>query len=111
MTDGPDITCACCGRTGPHIGRGLIRTCHTRHSANGTLHRWPLNPHRAPNGTTTYQLRSPTALGRAEDYAELRSQGLTRVEAAERLGVTIRTASRYQAYLRATQQEQEHTAA
>ena len=38
--------------------------------------------------------------GRVEDYAELRSWGLTRQESAARLGVTIRSALRYEARLR-----------
>jgi hypothetical protein len=40
--------------------------------------------------------RSAIREGRVEDYAELRSWGLTRAQAAERLGVSYRTAMRYQ---------------
>jgi hypothetical protein len=43
-------------------------------------------------------------LTRVEDYAELRSWGLTRPEAAARLGVTLRTADRYDAELRQRRQ-------
>jgi hypothetical protein len=39
--------------------------------------------------------------GRLESYAELRGWGLTRRQAATRLGVTPRTAERYEAALRA----------
>jgi hypothetical protein len=38
--------------------------------------------------------------GRLEDYAELRAQGLSRAAAALRLGVTIRSAIRYESRLR-----------
>jgi hypothetical protein len=38
--------------------------------------------------------------GRVEDYADLRSWGLTREQAAVRLGVTMRTVLRYDAALR-----------
>ncbi len=38
----------------------------------------------------------PSRADRIEDYVELRSQGLTRARAAERLGVTRRTIERYE---------------
>jgi hypothetical protein len=44
------------------------------------------------------------AEGRREDFAELRSWGLTIGQAAERLGVTIRTGHRYAAALRQREQ-------
>lgn len=37
---------------------------------------------------------------RLEDYSDLRSWGLTRRQAAARMGVTLRTADRYEAALR-----------
>lgn len=46
------------------------------------------------------QLVGSSSHGRVEDYAELRSWGRTRREAAARLGVTIRSALRYEARLR-----------
>jgi hypothetical protein len=48
--------------------------------------------------------RSAIRAGRIEDYQELRSWGLTRREAAERLGVTLRTVDRYDADLKAQRQ-------
>jgi hypothetical protein len=50
--------------------------------------------------------RARTAIrnGRIEDYAELRSWGLSRREAAARLGVTLRTLDRYDADLRQRRQ-------
>ena len=38
---------------------------------------------------------------RIEDYTELRSHGLTRTQAAERMGVSYRTIMRYERTLRA----------
>lgn len=43
--------------------------------------------------------KRPSA-GRLEDYRELRSQGMSVVDAAERVGVTNRTAERYEQRLR-----------
>jgi hypothetical protein len=48
--------------------------------------------------------RSRIRAGRIEDYAELRSWGLTRRQAAARLGVTLRTLDRYDADLKARRQ-------
>ena len=50
------------------------------------------------------RVRSIVRAGRIEDYLELRSWGLTRRQAAERLGVTIRTTQRYDAALRQRQE-------
>jgi hypothetical protein len=36
------ITCACCGREGPHHARNLVRACWRRHQKHGTLARFPL---------------------------------------------------------------------
>lgn len=43
--------------------------------------------------------------GRLEDYAELRIWGLSRRQAAERMGVSLRTAERYEAALRQQRQD------
>lgn len=40
-----------------------------------------------------------------EDYADLRSWGLTRRQAAERMHVSLRTAERYEAALRQRRQD------
>jgi hypothetical protein len=42
---------------------------------------------------------------RLDDYTWLRGQGVSRAEAARRVGVTIRTAQRYDAHLRQAQAE------
>lgn len=43
--------------------------------------------------------------GRLEDYSDLRSWGLTRRQAAERMHVTLRTAERYESELRRRRQD------
>jgi WhiB family redox-sensing transcriptional regulator len=35
------ITCACCNKPGRHAGRGLIVSCHSRHTKRGTLGQFP----------------------------------------------------------------------
>lgn len=42
---------------------------------------------------------------RLEDYSDLRSWGLTRRQAAERMGITLRTADRYERALREQRQD------
>jgi hypothetical protein len=42
---------------------------------------------------------------RLEDYCDLRSWGLTRRQAAERMGISLRTAERYEAALRQRRQD------
>ena len=41
---------------------------------------------------------------RLQDYTDLRSWGLTRLQAAERMGVTLRTVERYERALRQARQ-------
>jgi hypothetical protein len=51
--------------------------------------------------TADLELARQTAFeARLEDYADLRSWGLNRAQAAERMGVSLRTADRYEAELR-----------
>lgn len=47
-----------------------------------------------------WEARRQVRLNRLEDYAELRDMGVSRAEAATRLGVSLRTAERYEADLR-----------
>ncbi|GAA1455424.1 helix-turn-helix domain-containing protein [Nocardiopsis tropica] len=99
------IVCVCgCGRTGLHSGRGLINSCWHRESRAGRLDQWP------PRPVPAAQLRAQTAAmvadaqaardGRIEDYIELREWGHTRPEAAARMGVTLRTLTRWHNQLR-----------
>lgn len=97
---GRPITCACgCGRRGPHHSRGLVETCWKRHKYNNALDRYPRTTPVPP--PRPMRLVSPRVAGRIEDYVELRSWGVRREEARQRLGVTDRTISRWHTHLRA----------
>jgi hypothetical protein len=58
----------------------------------------------AQAAAAAHRAYSAIRAGRVEDYAELRSWGLTRREAAARVGVNVRTTWRYDADLRQRQQ-------
>lgn len=58
------------------------------------------NLHAVRAGELGRAARTAIREGRVEDYAELRSWGLTPAQAAERLGVSYRTVMRYQTALR-----------
>lgn len=97
---GPVITCACgCGRRRPHHSRGLVERCWKRHKYNNTIDLFPRTMPVPP--PRPMRLISPRVAGRIEDYVELRSWGLSRAEARERVGVTDRTVSRWHTHLRA----------
>ncbi|MER5420379.1 hypothetical protein [Streptosporangium roseum] len=91
--------CACCGAEGPIHARGLISRCYHRHSLAGTLDRFPAvsEEERVQAATRAWQRRRDDRL---EDYAEMRSWGETREQAAARLGVTEQTAQQYERMLR-----------
>ena len=100
----PVVTCVCgCGRHGRHHARGLIEACWKRAYRAGVLDRYPRTlPDPRPQ---VMSLVSVTTRGRLEDYIELtRVWGVSREEAAARVGVTERTVRRYEAHLRATAQ-------
>lgn len=91
--------CACCGAEGSIHARGLISRCYYRHSLAGTLDRFPvvLEEERVKAAMRAWQRRRDDRL---EDYAEMRSWGETREQAAARLGVTEQTAKQYERMLR-----------
>lgn len=73
--------------------RGYCRRCYVRWMEHGF-------PAAGPPAERV-QLVGSSSHGRVEDYAWLReSEGMSRREAAARLGVTIRSALRYEARLR-----------
>lgn len=84
------ITCASCGHDRARRARGLCNTCWNHHQAAGTLGQFPPTP----RGETRPRLH------RVTDYAELRAYGELLDVAARRLGVSARTAWRYEARLR-----------
>jgi len=94
----PPRRCADCGQVRPHAGRGLCEPCRARHHRAGTLSLWPLS------GRAAHRRNPPRSAGavagRAEDLAWLVETGETVEMAAQRVGVSGRTAARYQARLR-----------
>lgn len=74
--------CASCGALRPIRNRGLCGKCTGRHRRDGTIGEF---------GWTKTE--------RLAEYATLRA-GLTQVQAAARVGVSTRTATRYEAALR-----------
>ncbi|MFI6813743.1 hypothetical protein ACIBG7_18755 [Nonomuraea sp. NPDC050328] len=97
----PTITCACCGKTGRHQGRGLILACYERHQEHGTIERFPrrIQP-------STWRPTRPAARRFMEQYAELAAirPPLSTRRIAWELGVTERTVQRYAAALRTQRQ-------
>jgi hypothetical protein len=80
------IFCDSCGNTGGHRGYGWCTACYFRWDRAG-------RPDAGP---------PPRRNGRYEEYAELtRDQHYTLRNAAARMGVSTRTAERYEARLRA----------
>lgn len=84
-----EVLCVCCGGLGRHSGRRLCKTCYSRHHLARTLDRHPVLGYALPK------------LWRVESYAELRGRGLSVRDAAERLGVSDRTGTRYEVQLKA----------
>lgn len=94
-----DASCRCgCGRIGANHARGLVDACYQRLRAAGLLYLYPPPP---SGGPRTARLLGERGGERAEDYAELRDWGLSRRQAAQRMGVTLRQVDRYAAHLRA----------
>jgi hypothetical protein len=110
---GQIIDCAACRRRRPHYSRNWCSPCYQRWwragmPAGGPPPARPLSTKRLAAVRTAAALaraaRTTRRKGRIEDYSWLlRDQGATRVEAAARVGVSIRTAQRYDAYLRQAQ--------
>lgn len=78
----PVAECASCGVVKPVKRRGLCRACESRHVRDGSIGQYGW-----------------VKADRMAEYASLRP-GLSVPEAAARAGVSVRTASRYEAELR-----------
>lgn len=79
----PVAECARCGLQKPVRGRGLCFGCRSRSVRDGTISEYGY-----------------TRADRLADYVKLRRGGLGPARAAARIGVTERTAHRYEAALR-----------
>lgn len=79
----PIRVCAGCSRERPHKAHGLCQTCYSRRY------------HQALADD-----RESKIAARVQDYAEVRGQGETRETACARLGISVRTAVRYEGLLR-----------
>ncbi len=97
----PIVTCACCGKPGPHKGRGLKVTCYDRHRELGTLHRYPLRPR--GELWTPKKRHGKAMLAR---YAQLVSDGHSPARIAWELSVSERTVQRYAAAYAAQQRKE-----
>jgi hypothetical protein len=86
------VSCRCCGGCrGTHKdgARGeYCRRCYKRWLDAGFPAGGPQAPRHSPGG-------HGTRAGRLEDYSDLRSWGLSQAEAVTRMGITRRTAQRY----------------
>jgi hypothetical protein len=74
------ITCRACGRTRCHAARGLCRTCHHHARLSGQLADYP---------RATY-----TRDEVLDEWVRLRSAGVSVVEAAPRLGMSVAALAR-----------------
>jgi hypothetical protein len=82
-------TCRSCQRRPANHARGLCGSCYNRWRYYGKPQDGPPPP----------RTGGPCA-DRIEDYLDLRMWGLSKQQAAERLGVTLRTIWRYEHRLR-----------
>lgn len=85
--------CGRCKRVRPHVARDLCVSCY--HYV-----RRPYVPTGAGMGGPGVLRDACSLAGRLEDYAEIRARHYTIGQAAKRLGVSVRTADRYEARLR-----------
>jgi hypothetical protein len=99
------INCRCCGKPGEHYGQGYRRACHTRWMAAGRPDAGP------PPPRTSKEIGKLGGQGYAEKEIRLdtfrilrRFRGMAISEAAAELGVSVRTAQRYEAELKALQE-------
>ena len=89
------MKCRGCGRRRRKRqgARDYCGTCYGRWAYHGYPQEGPPSP--------VLSVAPAERAGRIEDFVELRSWGVSREEAARRLGVSLRTVERYDAALRA----------
>lgn len=92
----PIRTCRRCRKDKPHEAHGCCHSCYQieRREVSGPYGGRTGNPHGRGHS------RTPDAVAsRLDGYALIRPTVATRREAAQRLGISYRTASRYEALL------------
>lgn len=95
------IVCRHCGETRRHGSFEMCQTCYVRWDRAGRPDTGPPPPQGTEAARAAAREANTAARrGRIEDYQDLRSWGLTREAAAQRLGVTVRTAWDYEASLK-----------
>ena len=101
---GPPAPCKCCGVVGLIMARGLKESCYSHWLRYGDISRFP--PTRKPG---EYELEQGAALDRVEQYRRLTTGpgALSRNRACNVMGISARTAYRYEAWLRAQTQPAE----
>jgi hypothetical protein len=100
------VDCQCCGKRRKHYGNNLCSACHSRWLDHGKPAVCP--PPAKECRTFTLEDRrlarealTAARLSRIEDYVWLtREQRLSRDGAAARMGISIRTAERYEAAIK-----------
>lgn len=101
---GPPAPCKCCGVVGLIMARGLKESCYSHWLRYGDISRFP--PTRKPG---EYELEQGAALSRYERYMKLTTGpgALSRNRACIVLGISTRTAYRYEALARVRARETE----
>lgn len=80
------VNCECCGRQGKHVAHGFIQACYDR---------WDYA------GKPIPRIPPPGPQGRRDDYEDLtRSSGVTMGDASTQVGVSTRTAWRYESLIK-----------
>ncbi len=100
------VNCSCCGLSGPHEAHGWRTACYARWRDAGMPAGGPPPPQDRREVSKRTFARLPWSLnGRIEHSKSMREEyielldvfGLDRAEAATRLGISLRTAYRYEA--------------
>lgn len=93
------ITCRCCGKVGRYAANNWIQSCYQRWTRAGRPNTGPAPARRPKRGPGRAPRTRPHQV-RLENYADLRSWGVAKKEAAARLGVSVDTIRTYERELR-----------